>query len=307
MNMEDIVIKGNRHSMIFSNGILVSSLLRAGMGLDKSYQIANSIHEVLLSQKLKEIDEFSLSNYIEDTLESQGEFKVLDNYRVWQRVRNEPCGICILIGGVTGIGKSTVAKEVSYRLGITNALGSDSIRQVMRKVLSPTLLPEIHKSTFQAHDNIDLHPILSKTIIGFERQCRLVSVGLEGIVERNQEEGTNVLIDGIHVVPGFFKQQSNTFPFVLHLNNLEEHQRRIHDRSFENQRRPKRYLDNMNEIISIQRYIRSQAQAYNVPIIENNDMEASVNIIIQTIIDALKSRFEHEEKNTYIKDTQQVS
>ena len=40
--------------------------------------------------------------------------------------------LVILIGGATGTGKSTVATEIAYRLGITRATSTDFIRQTIR-------------------------------------------------------------------------------------------------------------------------------------------------------------------------------
>ena len=44
--------------------------------------------------------------------------------------------VIVLIGGTTGTGKSTVASEVAYRLGITRVTSTDFIRETMRAFLS---------------------------------------------------------------------------------------------------------------------------------------------------------------------------
>ena len=58
--------------------------------------------------------------------------------------------IILLVGGATGTGKSTVATEVAYRLGITRVTSTDFVRQTMRAFFSQEFMPSIHHSSFEA-------------------------------------------------------------------------------------------------------------------------------------------------------------
>ena len=55
-----------------------------------------------------------------------------------------PGGHSMLIRGQSKTGKTTLALEVAHRLGIGRVVSTDSIRQIMRIMLSPELAPEIH-------------------------------------------------------------------------------------------------------------------------------------------------------------------
>src|SRR6185369_9824531 len=68
--------------------------------------------------------------------------------------------IVLLIGGATGTGKSTVATEVAYRLGITRVSSTDFVRQTMRAFLSPQFMPSIHRSSFDLPEEDDLRDVL---------------------------------------------------------------------------------------------------------------------------------------------------
>ena len=46
--------------------------------------------------------------------------------------------VVILIGGATGVGKSTIATQLAARLGIVRVVATDAIREVMRAMLSPS-------------------------------------------------------------------------------------------------------------------------------------------------------------------------
>ena len=58
--------------------------------------------------------------------------------------------IVVLVGGGTGTGKSRVATEIAYRLGITRVTSTDFIRQTMRAFFSEEFMPSIHYSSFEA-------------------------------------------------------------------------------------------------------------------------------------------------------------
>ena len=49
----------------------------------------------------------------------------------------------IIIGGATGVGKSTLAAELSYRFNIPHIVSSDVIRQALRSLINPALSPFI--------------------------------------------------------------------------------------------------------------------------------------------------------------------
>ncbi|MFX0094789.1 MAG: 2-phosphoglycerate kinase, partial [Candidatus Hodarchaeota archaeon] len=225
-------------------------------------------------------------------LENQNYRKEADNYRAWQRIRKEKLGIVVLIGGVTGIGKSTIAKELSYRLGIHNTIGTDSIREVMRKTVSREVAPELHESSFLAQKHVEAPPVIDRLILGFERQCFMVSVGINGIIERSKKEGINGVLEGIHIIPGYFKTDLGVFPYILQLTDIEAHKERIYSRSDESRGPPERYLRHIDSITSIQRYIQNQAKAHDVPVIENIDAEKTINYIIEDIIEQLKKQLD---------------
>ncbi len=56
----------------------------------------------------------------------------------------------MLIGGATGVGKSTIATQLAARLGVVRVVASDAIREVMRAMFSRELMPSLHTSSFDA-------------------------------------------------------------------------------------------------------------------------------------------------------------
>ncbi len=120
---QEIRIQGTRYSMTFSNGILSSSLLRAGMDPTHSAEFAEHIRKHLIATNQMDIDETLLSELVIQELDNKNFKKVADYYTILNQIKTQNLGIVILIGGITEIGKSIIAKEVSYRLGINNSIG----------------------------------------------------------------------------------------------------------------------------------------------------------------------------------------
>ena len=106
--------------------------------------------------------------------------------------------IIVLVGGATGTGKSTVATEVAYRLGITRVTSTDFVRQTMRAFLSQEFMPSIHYSSFEVPGEGGLGGVVE----GFVEQTRNVLIGVRALIERALQEGWSLVLEGVHLVPG---------------------------------------------------------------------------------------------------------
>src|SRR5919201_4933654 len=112
--------------------------------------------------------------------------------------------LVLLLGGATGVGKSTIATMLANRLGITRVIPTDAVREVMRAMFSEELFPTLHTSSFDAA-RLVRHPLprsADPVIIGFREQASAVAVGVEALIARAVEEGTDLIVEGAHVVPG---------------------------------------------------------------------------------------------------------
>ncbi|NJK43121.1 MAG: hypothetical protein HC933_01630 [Pleurocapsa sp. SU_196_0] len=171
-------------------------------------------------------------------------------YTLLRSIRRPDKPILILLGGVTGTGKSVLASEVAYRLGITRIESTDSIRQVMRAMISKDLLPALHSSTFDAWTaTLEPHqaaqysakggrrfvkPTRDQLLDGFRDQVKQITVGVRAIIERSSDEHTSMLIEGVHIVPGFLPveafKNATVVPVVIVVRDEEEHRKRFYSR-----------------------------------------------------------------------------
>ena len=71
----------------------------------------------------------------------------------WQTVSELDVPLIILVGGGTGVGKSTIATQLAARLGIVRIISTDAIREVMKGVMSTEIIPTLHTSSFNADES----------------------------------------------------------------------------------------------------------------------------------------------------------
>ena len=285
-----IEIVGKKYVTPFSKGILAGSLMKAGLDVEQAYQMAEDIRSEYEALNTVRITEEDLTAKIYQTLLDAGFTRVASYYKMWHSLREKKRSIVILLGGATGIGKSTVASEISYRLGIHSIIGTDVVRELMRKMVSKDLLPTLHTSSFTVWKDIQVpSSYLSAVIYAFELQVSHVAVGVNAIVQRALTEGVSLLVEGIHLVPGYiFPQDGAIFHFILTLPDRKEHVSRFHSRAKGSKRPPEHYIREIDKIRQIQDHIVGRAHKHGVPVIENETPEGTVSQVLKVIYERLQ-------------------
>ena len=283
-------VDGNYYKEPFSKGVLAPSLRFSNLGLDQAYEIASDIETTLIKNEVDEISLDELSKYISDYLKKIDP-DIAFKYKRLSSLRksNEP--LIILIGGASGVGTSSMAFELANRLGLKNIISTDMIREVMRKIISKELNPVIHKSSFDAYESIRTPAIrVDTTIEGFLSHVDVVNVGIEAIVERSIKEGISIIIEGVHVVPGFIREdlinKGNIIILTLIVEDEEMHKQRFYSRCRQPwvKRSLDHYMDNFDTIRKTQDFLISQANIHNSCVINNVDYKQTIDLMVNDII-----------------------
>jgi 2-phosphoglycerate kinase len=188
----------------YSKGLMARALMRAGVGVERAYELARRIEQDLAARGERTADIDRIQELAADVLGDTDGGVAIGRLRRYQELDELDLPLIILIGGATGTGKSTVAAEVAYRLGITRVTSTDFVRQTMRALFTPEFLPAIHYSSFDAGRALptmqeeEVDPLLH----GFLEQTRHVLVGVQAAIDRSLEEGWSIVIEGVHLVPG---------------------------------------------------------------------------------------------------------
>ena len=297
-------IGGKKYREPFSKGILSKSLVRCEIKADRAYELASEIEKSFEKDKITIVPSEELIKRVKATLEKEDPL-LAQKYSAWKNIRRSEDPLIILIGGASGIGTSSISFELANKLGIKNMLSTDMIREVMRKIVSKELCPTLFESSYTAAESLTTPapPEFDKTLLGFKDHVNTVSVGLTGVVERSIKEGISIVIEGVHIVPGFIDEEllntPNVHMFVLSLSDEEIHKSRFYSRCRQLwARRPlKRYLKHFTDIRKTHDYIVGEANKYGIPVIENIDVTATIDTMIEHIIDEKQLEKEVKKQN----------
>jgi 2-phosphoglycerate kinase len=301
---DEITITGRGSGTPFSKGILSQSLLAAAIEPNDAFEVARDIERDLVNRGAREIDRRELRGLAYEALSRRMGGEAARRYLVWRKYQDPDRPVIILLGGAAGAGKTSLALEVAHRLGIGRVLSTDSIRQIMRLMLSPALSPAIHGSSYDAHtllpaDDRSVDPVID----GFRDQAATVAVGIRASLERAVNENASLVMDGVSIVPGLidlepFSEIADVIFLVVGTLDEEAFSNRFAARAAEaKDRPPHRYLENLDSIVRIQDHFLELAERFEVPIVDNIFFDRSVLLIIRHVTDTLSQRhgFDPEE------------
>ena len=196
----------------------------------------------------------------------------------------------ILIGSASGIGKSTIAAELARTLNIKHLIESDFIRAVVRGIIGKEYAPALHSSSYDAYKHIRNKTRFNSydelVSAGFDEHASYVIPGLEKIIQRAITDYDDIIIEGVHLVPGLinveqFEDDANIYFFVLS-SDEESHKERFVKRAVEIHRGGKQ-LDFFRENRIIHDHLLSQAEANNVHVIHSETIEKTLERILSII------------------------
>ena len=195
----------DEHGLPFSKGLLAQSLTATGLPPERAYRVARAVQEQVRGDGVEALSVEELTSRVSRALAEMEGPPYAERYAKWRRLALQDQPVIILIGGTTGVGKSTLASQLAHRLGIVRLISTDSIRQVMRAFFSSALMPAIHYSSFDAAGAVRI-PVgknLDPALVGFVEQVEMVNAGVAAIIDRAVSEGTGMVLEGVHLVPGF--------------------------------------------------------------------------------------------------------
>ncbi|KAG2389516.1 hypothetical protein C9374_014076 [Naegleria lovaniensis] len=217
--------------------------------------------------------------------------------------------LIILFGGTSGTGKSTLASLIASRLGITKVLSTDNIRHMLRAFISKDEEPVLFASTYHAGEALltteegkalkDKLTPDELTVEGFRRQCKLVIEQLEKIIEQSIERNEGLVVEGVHLLTDFIvdlmkKYPTCILPYIIYISNQQKHKERfaIRAKYMTLEPRNNKYVKYFQNIRQIQKYLYDRAEVYNVPKIDNTNIDRSIAAIHGSVFKSMKMVFE---------------
>ena len=279
---------GNEHQP-YSKGLMARALVAVGVPIGRAYELAKHIEQDLAERNEESVE---LDRFEQLALEVLGEpegARAVDRLRRFRELQELDLPVIVLVGGATGTGKSTVATEAAYRLGITRVTSTDFVRQTMRAFFSQEFMPSIHYSSFEAAAGLrEPEQAEDPVLAGFLEQTRNVLVGVRASIERALEEGWSMVLEGVHLVPGMLPRIDGALVVqcVLAIDDEEEHSTHfmVRDAGLDGVRPHQKYLDRLDDIRHVQEHIVQRAHRHGVPVIENTDMREAIDEVLGLVL-----------------------
>ncbi len=287
----------------FSVGILAHSLEACAVDSETAWYAAKKVQESLHQTRKRKIDHKALRRIIYHCLSEHCSEKDAARYLSWRRFEASGQPLILLIGGASGVGKSTIASEFAYRLESARTQSTDMMRQIIRCYLAPNVVPTLAFSSFEAWRGLPVVKTAGKrvtdspVIAGFLSQFATVKVALEATIQRAIEEGHHLIVDGVHVVPTELdlqdvEEKAIVVPVMLAVMGKKVLGQQLKRRGHENpQRSSSRHRKHLDAIWDLQSYLLMQADVAGIPIVPSTTVEQMVGEILDQITRKIMERY----------------
>jgi len=291
----EIIVTSGDKGAPFSKGFLSQSLLAAALDPAEAFGLAREIEDELTRRGVDRIERGELRRISFAKIRDRIGPRKAERYLVWRRFQEPERPVILLLGGTAGAGKTSLAQEVAHRLGIPAVLSTDQIRQVMRIMLSPELVPAIHASSYDAWRSLpDLAEADDPVVSGFRTMATTVSVGVQAMIDRAIKENTSLILDGVSLVPGLldlepYKGRAHIIYLLVAALDADAFATRFEARARgAAERGVHRYVENLSAILTVQDYLLEMAEQHDVPIVHNESFDRSVLSIIRHVTETLR-------------------
>jgi 2-phosphoglycerate kinase len=274
----------------YSKGLMARALVAVGVPIGRAYELAKRIDQDLLERGEQSVELERVGELAGEVMGEVEGSEILRRLRRFRDLQELDLPVIVLVGGTTGTGKSTVATEAAYRLGITRVTSTDFVRQTMRAFFSHEFMPSIHYSSFEAAAGLrEPEQAEDPVIAGFLEQTRNVLVGVRASIERALEEGWSTVLEGVHLVPGMIPpiEGALVVQCVLAIDDEEEHSMHfmVRDLGSEGLRPHAKYLDRLDDIRHVQDHIVRRAKRHRVPVIKKVDIREAADAVIELVLE----------------------
>ncbi len=296
----EIAVEESGGSLLpFSRGVVSRSLMAIGLGPEMGYRLANTLENRLWRSGSHQVTRPQLRELVTQLLQEEAGEQFARLYDVLHNFKLSGTPTVVLVGGAPGVGKSTIAAELAYRLGIGRLVSTDSVREALRSLISPELSPVLHASTFNAwkaevlpEESAAARPHKQQVIRGFMSQVRMLGPALNGIMSRSLEEAASVVLEGVHLVPGASMRMdvsARVIPIMLVVEDKDSHRDHFafRERQTASKRMEQTYVEHFREVRLIQDYLLEQSRHEGVQVIDATDADDAVEACLHHVLSTL--------------------
>ncbi len=298
-----IIVHTPMRSAPFSAGILSHTLETCAIPPELALEGARKVQASLRKTGHREIDHKSLRVVIYRCLQEHCSQEMADKYLSWRKFENSGQPLILLIGGATGTGKSTVASELAFRLGVSRVQSTDMMREIIRSYLTPQVVPTLGYSSFEAWRGLPAGvdgeglEIENPVVAGFLSQFAAMKPALQATIDRAFREQQHVILEGVHVVSTDLEISGKDTDGIIVPFQLATMEKELLGRQLKRRGRatadhqPSRYLEGLDDIWELQSYLLDEADRAGVPIIENWYIEDTIRTALDLVIGRIMEHY----------------
>jgi len=292
MDKQNRVFIQERTKHPLSRGILAKKLTLLGFSQTEGYEFLIDVYEDIISLGQEVVEKEKIDEIISSHLSSSYSNTLAQQYLKIEKWRDSRIPIWILIAGAIGTGKSTLSRRIAGDLGIQHVIGTDVVADILRKILSKEVMPELHSTSYQAYQC--LRPIYSsrfdEVILGFENHSKYVNLGVDAVLSRAEKENVSIVVEGEHLLPVFFDETILNKPNVLYMTisvpDPETHKENL---SSQYTKEKEELLSNFDNIRKIHGHLVNETTTRKLPLVETIQGESTTSKVRKLVVDRIVS------------------
>jgi len=298
-------VRGDDGSLTpFSRAQHALGLECCGLSQESAHELAAGINALVAERGVLEVSELELRRATHERLVAIHGDDLARDYLVWETFRQSGRSLFLLIGGITGSGKTTVATQVAHTLQFMRTQSTDMLREVMRTIMPQHLLPVLHRHSYDAwaalparerNSDEDLEALVAD---GYLAQAELLTNACAAAVSRAMEERVSIILEGVHVHPTLAArlprdQDSVVVSLLLAILKPDALRKRLRGRGRATPARAaKRYLEHFDDLWRLQSFLLDEAERHDIPIVVNQDRERTVREVMRIITRVVDERLD---------------
>lgn len=189
----------------------------------------------------------------------------------------------VLIGGIPGVGKTSIAGEIAKALDIDIVLSGDYLREFIRPFGDYAKFSVMSRSVYDAWTSFGERN-RENIVSGFLAQSEIMNAGISAIIRRAVGNGEDMVIEQLHFVPSQLGRDliNQILPIYLYIHDIDIHRDRLRERvNFTHANSPgERLADQLDTYRFMMDYSLEESRSYGIRIFESSDYRKTLKDVL---------------------------
>ena len=189
----------------------------------------------------------------------------------------------VLIGGIPGVGKTSIAGQIAKALDIDIVLSGDYLREFIRPFGDYAKFSVMSRSVYDAWTSFGERN-RENIVSGFLAQSEIMNAGISAIIRRAVGNGEDMVIEQLHFVPSQLGRDliNKILPIYLYIHDIDIHRDRLRERvNFTHANSPgERLADQLDTYRFMMDYSLEESRSYGIRIFESSDYRKTLKDIL---------------------------